>query len=145
MKRCGYRGCVCFSCGNASEALKKQGLYVFDVAPQGSLNANKWWTPEEIHKAWPDLFDATSGHLPIHLMNEIAAAFKTFLGNLPEHCYSVPTGSGETIICLKLVYPDIEFIPVYDLDPATKYEPDAPLNDLVRIVTGIRRPENYQT
>jgi len=134
VKKAGYRGCVCFSCGNASKMLKLQGLYVVDVAPKGCLEAKKWWTMPEIHNAWPDLFDATSGHLPIPLLNDIAAAFKTYLGHLPNRNYKVPTGSGETILCLKMAYPDITFIPVYNLDEATKYEPDAPLNRLVEVL-----------
>jgi len=140
VQRAGYRGCVCFSCGNASDALKNQGLYVLDVAPKGGLSANTWWTVDEIHKSWPDLFDATSGHLPTPLLNRIASAFKTFLGILPEQRYEVPTGSGETIVCLKLAYPNTNFVPTYNLDEATKYNPQAPLNNLVEILTGTKSP-----
>lgn len=141
MQKAGYRGCVCFSCGNASRALKKQGLFVVDIAPEGALDAKEWWAPAQIHKAWPDLFDATSGHLPMPLMNEIAAAFKVFLGNLPEPSYKVPTGSGETIVCLSLAYPDTDFVPIYNLDAATQYEPKAPLNKLVELLTQKRLRE----
>ncbi len=126
----GYRGVVCFSCGNASAALEACGLYVVDIGPGGSLQAGQWWTPAEIHKAWPDLFDATSGHLPIPLMLDIARAYRTYLGELQGE-YQVPTGSGETITCLRYAYPDCSFVPVYNLDRATRLEPNAPLNCIV--------------
>jgi len=126
----GYRGVVCFSCGNASTALKEAGLYVIDVSPRGELEARKWWTPEDIHRAWPDLFDATSGHLPLPLMVKISAAFKKYLGPEP-YSLNVPTGSGETILALKVAYPTLDFRPVYNLDDATKYNPEAPLNKVV--------------
>jgi hypothetical protein len=46
----------------------------------------------------------------------------------------VPTGSGETIICLRLAYPDVVFKPVYGLDRSTKFEEDAPLNGVVQVL-----------
>lgn len=123
----GYRGCVCFSCGHASSALREAGLYVVDVSPTGDLLANRWWTPEEIHRAWPDLFDATSGHLPAYLMVRLAAAYRNILGTLTLPRYRVPTGSGETLLCLRWAYPKTEFVPVFDCGPGTTREPGAPL------------------
>jgi len=130
----GYRGVVCFSCGNASTALKEAGLYVVDVSPRGELEARVWWTPEAIHRAWPDLFDATSGHLPLPLMIRIAGAFKDYLGPQP-YSLNIPTGSGETILALSLAYPGLQFVSVYNLDDATKYQPEAPLNNIVNTLT----------
>jgi len=99
----GYRGVVVFSCGNSAAALREQGLEVVEVGPSGELKTAKWWTQAEIHRAWPDLFDATSGHLSVPLMCDIAKAFRAHLGDLPgAERYTVPTGSGETICCLRV-------------------------------------------
>ena len=130
----GYRGCVCFSCGHASAALKETGVYVVDISPTGPLVANRWWTHEEIHRVWPDLFDATSGHLPLWMMLRIAQRLRPYLG--ASHFrrgtkYRVPTGSGETILCLRWAFPGILFTPVYDCGQGTEYHPEAPLNALV--------------
>lgn len=133
----GYGGVVCFSCGNASRELKKAGLYVVDISPSGDLIPNRWWTSAEIHKVFPLLFNATSGYLNIELMTAIGTAFKDHLGNLSEDCYNIATGSGETIVCLKLAYPDKRFIAHYNvvqLETETRYNPGAPLNGLVTAI-----------
>jgi len=127
----GYRGAVCFGCGNGAAAIRETGVYVLDISERGELEARKWWTPAEIHKCWPDLFDATSGHLPAFLMMEIGRAFRAHLGEIDGG--EVPTGSGETITCLRWAYPDKKFSPVYNLDRATQYDEQSPLNDLVKI------------
>jgi hypothetical protein len=133
-KEAGCRGVVCFSCGNASQALKDVGLYVVDISPTGDMEARRWWTMAEIHKAWPDLLDATSGHLPVSLMNQIAESFEAYLGDLPNEV-EVPTGSGETLVCLRLAYPGHRFVPVRNINKATTYHPEAPLNKLVEALT----------
>lgn len=125
---------VCFSCGNASRALREAGLYVVDISPTGALEAKIWWTPEEIHQAFPDLFDATSGHLPVPILSRITKIFKEHLGQLPARHYDVPTGSGETITCLRIAFPRIRFTAVYNLNEATRYDKRAPMNQLVEIM-----------
>lgn len=129
-----YKGVVCFSCGNASRALNEAGINTLDISPQGDLRATKkWWTPQEIHRIWPDLFDATSGHLPLALMVKISEEYRKYLGKLDKSIYEVLTGSGETIICLSIAYPSKKFIAVYDnKNNATKYESKAPLNSVVK-------------
>lgn len=129
-----YPGIVIFTCGNAAQALRDLGYeVVVEVGPKGNLTTDRWWTPAEIHKTWPHLFDATSGHLPIPLMLRIAEEFKHHLGQLKETQYNVPTGSGETILCLRWAYPSIQFNPVYNLNEATQYNKEAPLNWAVRV------------
>ena len=128
-----YDGVVCFSCGNATRELKKAGLNVIDISPMGDFIANRWFTPKEVKQYFPTYFDATSGHLSIELMQLIGNAFKNVLGDLPDINY-VPTGSGETLICLKLAYPNKEFVAVYNLNEATKYDKEATLNNLVEIM-----------
>lgn len=135
IERAGYRGAVCFSCGHASEALKRVGVYVVDVSPSGELEARRWWDAAEIHRAWPDLLDATCGHLPAPLMTELARAYRACLGDLTEAVYDVPSGSGETLICLSMAYLGVKFRPVYNLDAATEYHGAAPLNSLVGALT----------
>lgn len=127
-----YDGVVCFSCGNATRELKKIGLNVIDVSPKGDFFPLHWFTPSEIKAKFPTYFDATSGHLGNDLMLLIAKKFKDFLGDIPNINY-IPTGSGETLVCLKLAYPDKEFIAVYDLDNATEYNENATLNKFVEI------------
>lgn len=129
----GYRGVVCFSCGNASRELKKL-VYTVDISDIGELRPGAWWTAAQIHKCWPDLLDATSGHLAVELMLLISQAFRDYLGELEDIDIRMPTGSGETILCLKMAYPDKTFIPVRNIDRPTMYEPKAPLNRLCRIL-----------
>jgi hypothetical protein len=136
-----YRGAVIFSCGNASESLKRHLTRkpVIAIAPNGVLApTNHWWTPPEIREVWPDYFDATSGHLPLHLMvamvRELARWPQRF-GLLPTpepgESYIVPTGSGETILLLRWAFPESHFIPLYNETTNTAYNQNAPLNTLV--------------
>ena len=100
---------------------------------------------QEIKNRFPTYFDATSGHLNIELMQQIGKKYKEYLGELPSKVY-VPTGSGETLVCLKLVYPKTKFIAVYNLGKETEYNENAPLNTLVRLLSEeiILNPENMK-
>lgn len=132
IRHAGYKGVVVFTCGNAAQALRDEGLEVVEIGPRGDLKTDKWWTMAEIRKAWPDLFDATSGHLAVPIMGDIAKAYKEHLGTLKAGRYSVPSGSGETICCLRIAYPLLTFDPAYDNSrPETSRHPDAPLNAIV--------------
>lgn len=133
----GYRGVVAFSCGNATRELRAAGLWVLDISPSGDIApTGKWWTPAEIHRAFPDLFDATSGHLPAWMMIEIGKRFREYLGDIEGG--DVPSGSGETIMCLRWAYPDKIFRPVYNLDKATEYNDNSPLNYLVNLCNTVK-------
>lgn len=128
MREAGYRGAVVFSCGNASDALRAQGVRVLAVAPNGDLQTTRWWEPAEIHRTWPELLDATSGHLPVHCMVAIAREYRLRLGELnPDAIYEVLTGSGETITCLRWAYPRQVFLPVSDGSAATERDERSPL------------------
>lgn len=130
VKAAGYDGVVAFSCGNATEALRMIGLRVLDISPHGDLApTEKWWSPAEIHAAFPRLFDATSGHLPAWMMYQIGQQFKIYLGSNPDP--DIPTGSGETILCLRWAYPEIKFNPVYNLGKGSQWNKNAPLNGAV--------------
>lgn len=130
MMEAGYSGCVCFSCGNASAAMKER-VDTLDVSPSGDLVPTRWWTPGEIRRAWPHLFDATSGHLPLHLMERIAHHLGLYIderGGLDTNeAYDVPTGSGETIFCLRMQYPFVKFRAFQDGTPATEWSTQSPL------------------
>ena len=126
-----YKGCVCFSCGNASDALKKVGINTIAIADNGDFIANRWFTPGEVYEIFTNYFDATSGHLPIELMNQIALYYREHLKDLPEINY-IPSGSGETLVCLKIAFPNKKFIAVYNLDKTTEYDSECILNDLVK-------------
>jgi hypothetical protein len=132
IKNAGYDGVVCFSCGNASAELKKCNINVIDISPNGGLIANKWWRAWEIKKAFPLFFNATSGYLNLELMYEIGIAFKKEIGNLPTNV-EVDSGSGETAICLALVYPNVKFTAIYNNNNlATTFNAESPLNVLVK-------------
>lgn len=130
-------GGVCFTCGNAARALVGEGLYVVEVGARGGLTPSRWWSPAEIAAAFPGLFDATSGHLSVGLMAEVGQAFRRVLGPLRGDVV-VPSGSGETFCSLALAYgAEARLIPVYDdLLPETTFSPEAPLNPLVRLLSG---------
>lgn len=125
---------IVFSCGNAAKALINAGLDVLHIGEYGELVPNQWFTQQDIQRYFPGHFDATSGHLSNELMLLVAKAFKKRLGELDKAEYDVPTGSGETLVCLKLAYPHIEFNAVYNMNKATEYSAGAPLNDLVQLL-----------
>lgn len=129
----GIKKAVCYSCGNASRALKMAGVDVLDISPDGDMVSQRWFQPSEIKKWFPDCLDATSGHLSVELMAQVAQAYREYLFNLPKVNY-VPTGSGETIVCLKMAFPEKKFVAVYDIDEATAWSAEAVLNDLVKAV-----------
>lgn len=125
---------VCFSCGNASRELKNIGLNVLDISPIGDLTANKWFKSNDILKYFSEYFNATSGYLPFDLMYNIGQEFKNYLGDIPNENY-IACGSGETLVCLKLAYPQKEFVAVYDNNNnATKLDKETPLFPLVKIL-----------
>lgn len=134
----GYAGAVCCSCGNASRELRLAGVHTIDISPTGDLIARRWFTQNELHSMFPTYFDATSGHLPFQLMAIIAARYKMYIdsrfGGIPGPEVVVPTGSGETLFCLKLAYPEARFIAAYNLDEATRYDKENPFNVVVEAI-----------
>lgn len=130
----GTKKCVCFSCGNAADSLTAAGLDVVYIGERAALSPQKWFTFSEIAYCFNGLFDATSGHLPIPLINRIAEKMRQ---EQPVYCgpLAIPSGSGETILCLRLAYPNLLFTAAYDdSNPATQYNLDAPLNQLVDLL-----------
>lgn len=137
MQEKGHKKAVCFSCGNASRALRECGVDTLDISPTGDLQALRWFTKDEIKKVFPEYFDATSGHLDDECMRYVAGYFKEKLQTLPP-LIMLPTGSGETLVELHMAFPKTKFFAVYDLNDATKYEEQAPLNARVKkIAEGI--------
>lgn len=129
-----YKGVVCFTCGNAAKELKAIGVEVVEVGVNGVLEPKKWFSGKEISYIFNNYFDATCGHLPFELMNEISVKYKEVLGELKDDIIYVPTGSGETLICLKMAYPNKKFIAVYNISKATEYHKEAPLNKMVELL-----------
>lgn len=134
LNRSRYDKVVCFSCGNAAREIKEAGIDTLFIGEDGELKPNEWFTQLKIDNIFPKYFNATSGHLPIELMQMLSERYKTYLGELSSDVIYVPTGSGETIICLKIAYPHKKFVAVYNLDNATKYDNENPLNCLVEII-----------
>ncbi len=132
-----YEGIVVFSIGSPEDlrrAIIRSPLNLISVAPDGDLqSANKWWTQEEIRTSWPNYFDATSGHLPVFLLNQVVIKIRSkFLGIDESGEYFVPTGSGETFVCMAMAFPRVKFRAVYNIDKYTQWNPNAPLNDMVK-------------
>lgn len=124
---------ICFTSGNSAKFLEAKGLKVLAYGSNQKHKPNHWFSFNEIAKKFK-MFDATSGHLPMPLMNEIALKLKKILRNkFKKHqIYHIKTGSGETIICLKMAFPNINFHPMRLKDyPNTEYHKEAPLNSLV--------------
>lgn len=126
----GTKHCVCFTSGNSAKYLRLQGLTVLGVGDTQELQTRMWWTFNQI--ATLKVFDATSGHLPWPLMLEISERLKEQIKELPYRLV-LPTGSGETLVCLKLAFPLTKFYAKYNLNPATEYSANAPLNKLVNL------------
>lgn len=147
VREAGYSGVVCLTCGNAAAALREEGLSVLEVGPRGKLTTNAWFTPAEIHAIWPALFDATSGHLPLWMMWAIAEEMRgdAALALLVDEAYRVPTGSGETVTCLRLAFPEKKFIPVYNCGTGTEYHVQAALNDVVMAMGKAQGQETPKT
>lgn len=155
LTKIGINKCVCFTCGNSAEQLRKQGLEVIGVGDNEILRPEKWFCYTEIQSTFNGLFDATSGHLAFPLMAEISDEFNGIArGADGRICYAwekdnkfpsfeagktygVPTGSGETIICLKMALPSVDFEPVRlkDFRP-TKFLDNYPLNKMLYAMFG---------
>ena len=89
----------------------------------------------EIRNTFPDSFDATSGHLPMDMMNQLAAEYRATLSDTIKdgQTYIIPTGSGETVICLRMAFPKSRFIAQWDnQDPSCEYSDQAPMAQLVK-------------
>lgn len=136
LKVIGRQSCVCFTCGNASKALRKVGLQVREV-----LKPPRWYTLAEIQQLH-HRFDATSGHISTALMMATAYNLAAAIGKSPYKAeiaeaiskgtpYVIPTGSGETLVTVKMIYPLLKVVPAYNLDDSTQFSPKAPLNSLV--------------
>lgn len=138
MKEHGFDRAICFSCGNATRALKSAKVDTLAIAPGADLApTDRWFTISEIRDALPGYFDATPGHLPMDVMNRLAAAYRIAFADV--FCsvtdFVVPTGSGETIICLKMAFPSVNFAAMWDnSSPATTFDDRAPLANIVRAV-----------
>ena len=135
----GTNKCVCFTCGNARKALEKAGLDVVGVGNNEKLKPNKWFSYSEIQNTF-NRFDATSGHLPLPIMNKIATELQQYcfkngwIDNKEE--YLIPTGSGESIVLMNMAFPEVTFYPIREGTPETEFSKQAPLNRLVYALSG---------
>lgn len=124
----GEKKVVCLTCGNAAQALRNAGLEVVEVGGSGPLAPTRWLSYTEVAALW-DCFDATSGHLPWPLMVEISKRLPDLEGEI-----RLPTGSGETLVCLKLRNPGLKIEAIFNLGPETEEHPEAPLMPLVYLL-----------
>ncbi len=129
---------VCFTCGNAARFLEREGVDVLAIGEKEMLSPTEWWNREDIARHFPDYFDATSGNLPIFLMEIIGISLRHCLGD-SWRGGRVKIGSGETLLCLLLAYPHLKnkIKPYRDGTPATAYSPLASLNRILELVLGV--------
>lgn len=130
----GINKCVCFTCGNAARFLRREGLEVIGVGRNQKLLPAKWFGFTEIAQQFNGLFDATSGHLPLPLLTEIAQELRKEIKHWRGQ-KTILTGSGETFVVLSLAFPNIKFTPIRDGKAETKFNKKAPLNTLVKILS----------
>lgn len=122
---------VLFSSGNAYKCL--HDLHTNTMR----LESDDWVSQEYIRNTFPNSFDATSGHLSIELMNQIAKSLHDkYKDVLDENkTYGIMSGSGETLVCMKLAFPQVKFVAIYDDNSEhTSYSEFAPLNKLVSVM-----------
>ena len=138
MVQSGYKRAVCIGSHLAAYALRDAGVSVLEIGPLGVLQTNKYWTPEEIHVQWPDLFDATPGHLPAFILSRIAIAYRGWMAvdvqadmRAVGHV-NVPTASGETIVCLRWAFPDAVFRRVPSCTIDSQYHTHSQLYQVTR-------------
>ena len=135
MQQNGYNYCVCFSCGNATKALIKEGVSCISIAPDGDLTANRWWSIAEVRKVFANAFDATSGHLSIDVMQAISKKYREAFSDIcvAGNEYVIPTGSGETVFCLSMAFPDIKFVAQWQKgEPSCEMYEDAPMTQIIK-------------
>jgi hypothetical protein len=121
---------VVATCGNAARKLRKVGLSVVEIGSGNNADfiPTKWMTPAEIAATFPTRFDATSGHLPFHLMLKVAEMLRKKIPHSvaqpqPGGEIYVHSGSGESAIITALAYPGAKVIAVFnDSEPATTYD-----------------------
>lgn len=145
----GFKRIVCFSCGNAATALREHQrpynkVEILEVGsgPQADFAPREWWSQSRIARVLPDYFDATSGHLDAQLMEDIAAAYRSYQRSasiIPQYKssgdYIVHCGSGETFVVLAMAFPKINLHAVYDnRKPHLTFNKEAPLNSLVQAI-----------
>ena len=116
----GSERCFAFSCGNATRALKEAGVNVVGISPHDLLSANGYINPLKAKEMFA-CFDATSGHLPLFLMELIAYEIKNHLIENTDvfqdkELIYVPTGSGETILALSYYIPIARLVAVVDYE-----------------------------
>lgn len=129
----GLTSVVVFTCGNAAAALRATwlGSHVMEIGPgpNALLRPARWLTPNEIAAAFPDHFDATSGHLPFWLMLFMAQELRRqFIELRNEAELFVPSGSGESAVLCALAFPECKIWACFDnSSPATEFNPKNPL------------------
>lgn len=139
LKESGVLKAVCCTCGNTARYLRDEGVVVVEIGNAGQFTPNWWQSFSDMRKAFPKHFDATSGHLPMHMMHEISELIRleyknTFEYDFKDFVVDLPTGSGETLVILKLAFPLYDFNAHYNLGKETEYSEHAPLNNLVKLL-----------
>lgn len=144
MERTGKKKAVCFTCGNAAKSLRETGVETLAIGEKEELKPGHWFTQIEIKNTFPEHFNATSGDIPIFLMEEIARRMRIAIGEEPPR--EIRIGSGETAVVMALAYPGKinEFVLVRDGGEETEYNKKATLNRLVEVIYR-RRIENAFT
>ncbi|MAF43229.1 MAG: hypothetical protein CMI54_03540 [Parcubacteria group bacterium] len=132
----GDNKCFCFSCGNASKALRDVGVNVIGISPYDKLNAVRYIEPKEGYDMF-NCFNATSGCLPLFLISQIADKYCAYLHDevfRNDHTIYVPVGSGETLFAMSFLFPVSRMVGVTSKKiPAIKFESQySPIADYIK-------------
>lgn len=135
MEALGIKKAVVFTCGNSAKFLRAAGVEVLAIGKDEELRPQKWFTQREIAKQFPDHFNATSGDIPLFLIEEIGRRLKEELGEGFEGG-EVKVGSGETLLALTIAYPELRsrIKPYRDETPETAFDPEATLNATLKAI-----------
>ena len=122
---------VLLTCGNAAQACREHAMDVVELGggPCADLAPNQWMKPGHVARLFPDRFDATSGHLPLWMLIELAKTMRVknpdalALSDFDEkeEIY-VPSGSGESAVITALAFPALRVVACFDdSQPATTW------------------------
>lgn len=143
------RRIVAFSCGNATRALAEAGANLISIDAGSDLAARRYISPQKAGWIFGGAFNATSGNLPIYMIEEIAHEIKKQIGDdIAGKRIVVPYGSGELILALSYIHKIKDIIAITsDLFPPTQQDGTSPLAPFIEknfqiIKSGMRSIED---
>jgi hypothetical protein len=131
------RRTFCFSCGNATRELKRAGANLIAIDKTSPLQAHQHIEPEQAEHYF-QAFNATSGCLPIFLLERIAGelieATKEAQKHPSEPIY-VPVGSGELLLVLMFLFPSSRLCPFTSLYAPLNFDAKSHMTPLAGFIS----------